>query len=265
MCSACARSWSHCKPALIFLRRLIFPCKYNSIVSQPPSTNQFSVIPTNNNQNLSYIIQILDSNCCERCCFEGNREYNLSLVQGEEVVARIRKPYRVSRFCCYSNSVRIESPEDNPIGHIRQMFTLFGHPRYAIYDCQQPPKTPSFYIESVSCRFCFTPCLCTSICGNKEFRIVCVETKEEAGTISRHWSDGGADSSVEAGATEGAAAEEPFGGSGGGGASGGGQSFGITFASNLEARHKVLLLSSCFMMDFFYFENDRRRRKLASC
>lgn len=178
----------------------------------------------------------------------------------------------MSRFCCYSNSVRIESPEDNPIGHIRQIFTLLGHPRYAIYDCQQPPKTPSFYIESVSCRFCFTPCLCISICGNKEFRIVCVETKEEVGTISRQWSDGGAggaSDSIEAGATEGAAADEPFGGGdGGGGGTGGfagGQSFGITFASNLEARHKVLLLSACFMMDFFYFENDRRRRKLASC
>lgn len=183
-------------------------------------------------------------------------------------MARIRKPYRVSRFCCYSNSVRIESPEDNPIGHIRQIFTLFGHPRYAIYDCQQPPKTPSFHIESVSCRFCFTPCLCTSICGNKEFRIVCTETKEEAGTISRHWSDGeAAVGSIEGATPEGAAtADEPFGGDGGASSvAGGGQSFGIRFASNLEARHKVLLLSACFMMDFFYFENDRRRRKLASC
>lgn len=185
-------------------------------------------------------------------------------------MARIRKPYRVSRFCCYSNAVRIESPEDNPIGHIRQLFTLFGHPRYAIYDCQQPPKTPSFYIESVSCRFCFTPCLCTSICGNKEFRIVCNETKEEAGTITRHWSDGDAGGgSIEPSATEGTATEEPFSGGDNGvpvsGGFDGGQSFGITFASNLEARHKVLLLSACFMMDFFYFENDRRRRKLASC
>lgn len=220
-----------------------------------------------NYKYLTYIT-LPDSNCCERCCFEGNREYNLSLVQGEEVVARIRKPYRVSRFCCYSNAVRIESPEDNPIGHIRQIFTLFGHPRYAIFDCQQPPNTASFLIESVSCRFCCTPCLCTSICGNKEFRIVCVETKEEAGTISRHWSD--SDGSLEPAETEGVTgAEEPFGGGGGGAGSSsfaaGGQSFGIKFASNLEARHKVLLLSACFMMDFFYFENDRRRRKLASC
>lgn len=194
----------------------------------------------------NHTAQLPDSNCCERCCFEGNREYNLSLVHGDEVVARISKPYRISRFCCYSNSVRIESPQDNPIGHIRQMFTLFGHSRYAIYDCQQPPKTPSFYLESVSCRFCCTPCLCTCICGNKEFRIVSSETKEEVGTISRHWSTDAADG------------EEPFGNSGG-------QLFGVQFASNLEARHKVLLLSACFMMDFFYFENDRRRRKLASC
>lgn len=211
-------------------------------------------------------------------------------MHGEEVVARIRKPYRVSRFCCYSNSVRIESPEDNPIGHIRQMFTLFGHPRYAIYDCQQPPKQASFFIESVSCRFCCTPCLCTCICGNKEFRIISTESKEEVGTITRHWS---ASSSAADGDQEAAAAiqaengqedadnqpnsssnnnnpDQPFGGGGGG--SGGGsdsptndQLFGVQFASNLEARHKVLLLSACFMMDFFYFENDRRRRKLASC
>lgn len=203
-----------------------------------------------------------DSNCCERCCFEGNREYNLSLVHGDEVVARIRKPYRVSRFCCYSNSVRIESPEDNPIGHIRQQFTLFGHPRYAIFDCQQSPKTPSFYLESVSCRFCCTPFLCTCICGNREFRIVSVETKEEVGTISRHWLSNNASTVAEA--MENAAQgdpEEPF----DGGTSEAGQSFGVEFGANLEARHKVLLLSACFMMDFFYFENDRRRRKLASC
>lgn len=223
-----------------------------------------------------------DSNCCERCCFEANREYNLSLVHGDEVVARIRKPYRVSRFCCYSNAVRIESPEDNPIGHIKQMFTLFGHPRYAIYDCQQSAKTPSFYIESSSCRFCLTPCLCVCICANEEFRVISIETKEEVGRISRHWqsdskqatasADGGGDPLAN-GPEEGArSAEEPFNAApasgleaafGGGG--GGDQMFGIQMAPNLEARHKVLLLSACFMMDFFYFENDRRRRKLASC
>lgn len=201
-------------------------------------------------------------------------------MHGDEVVARIRKPYRVSRLCCYSNAVRIESPEDNPIGYIRQLFTFFGHPRYAIYDCQQPPKMPSFYLESTSCRFCCTPFLCTCICGNKEFRIVSTGTREEVGTISRRWSkkmssSGGQDPDTNREGVEGSGDAEvdtnndnyPFGGSnnlndGGGG---GCQLFGVQFSSDLEARHKVLLLSACFMMDFFYFENDRRRRKLASC
>lgn len=212
-----------------------------------------------------------DSNCCERCCFETNREYNLSLVHEDEVVARIRKPYRISRFCCYTNAVRIESPEDNPIGYIRQLFTFFGHPRYAIYDCQQPPKTPSFYLESQSCRFCCTPLLCTCICGNKEFRIVSTETRQEVGTISRHWSNkaeaaaaAAADAEQDGEQADGEQAHDPF-NAGGDGAGLGFQSFGVTFTENLEARHKVLLLSACFMMDFFYFENDRRRRKLASC
>lgn len=76
-----------------------------------------------------------------------------------------------------------------------------------------------------------------------------VDNKEEVGTISRHWQD--------LAAAEGS--NDAF------GASSGGQLFGVQFAPNLEARQKVLLLSACFMMDFFYFENDRRRRKLASC
>lgn len=194
-------------------------------------------------------------------------------------MARIRKPYRVSRFCCYSNAIRIESPEDNPIGYIRQLFTFFGHPRYAIYDCQQPPKTPSFHLESTSCRFCCTPFLCTCICGNKEFRIISTETKEEVGTITRHWSNknhdqleestGAAADGADANGRPGGGDNDPFGGNLGGGGSGSGggcQLFGVQFSSSeLEARHKVLLLSACFMMDFFYFENDRRRRKLASC
>lgn len=201
-------------------------------------------------------------------------------------MARIRKPYRVSRFCCYTNAVRIESPEDNPIGHIKQLFTLFGHPRYAIYDCQQSPKTPSFYIESTSCRFCCTPCLCVCLCGNQQFRIISIETKEEVGTISRHWQTNG-DDAAEAttanggtgtgGTTETTDAatdptDEPFNRATSSSAAaafsaafGGDQVFGIQMAPNLEARQKVLLLSACFMMDFFYFENDRRRRKLASC
>uniref|UniRef100_A0A6G1SFN5 Phospholipid scramblase n=1 Tax=Aceria tosichella TaxID=561515 RepID=A0A6G1SFN5_9ACAR len=220
---------------------------------------------------------IENSNCCERCCFETNREYNLSLVYGDEVVARIRKPYRVSRFCCYSNAIRIESPEDNPIGYIRQLFTFFGHPRYAIYDCQQPPKTASFVLESTSCRFCCTPFLCTCICGNKEFRIISTETKEEVGTITRHWSnqnqiqaqidESGADDGAQDGRPGSSGDNDPFGGgvSSGSRGAGGSQLFGVQFSSDLEARHKVLLLSACFMMDFFYFENDRRRRKLASC
>lgn len=208
-----------------------------------------------------------DSNCCERCCFETNREYNLSLVHGDEVVARIRKPYRVSRFCCYSNAVQIESPEDNPIGFIRQLSTLFGHPRYAIYDCQQPPKTASFYLESTSCRFCCTPLLCTCICGNREFRIVSAETNDEVGTITRHWSTRQQapmeDNLVgdESGGGPSGGDSNPFGGQFGSGS----QLFGVQFTADLEARQKVLLLSACFMMDFFYFENDRRRRKLASC
>ena len=140
------------------------------------------------------------------------------------------------------------------------MFTFFGHPRYAIYDCQQPPKTPSFYLESVSCRFCCTPLLCTCICGNKEFRIVSNETKEEVGTISRHWSSS-SNSNGTCDPDTGEVAQDAFSDSG----SGGSQLFGVQFLTNLEARHKVLLLSACFMMDFFYFENDRRRRKLASC
>lgn len=230
-----------------------------------------------------------DSNCCERCCFEGNREYNLSLVYNDEIVARIKKPYRVSRFCCYSNSVKIESPEDNPIGNIKQMFTFFGHPRYAIYDCQQEPKKPSFYLESVSCKLCCTPLLCTCVCGNKEFRIVSSETRDEVGIITRQWSSLAASSSsaefnssaAEASSNnnninnEESIVDQPFAnGNGSAGQlndnsanSGPDQLFGVTFLenSNLEARHKVLLLSACFMMDFFYFENDRRRRKLASC
>lgn len=232
------------------------------------------------------------SNCCERCCFEGNREYNLSLVHGDEVVARVRKPYRVSRFCCYSNAVRIESPEDNPIGHIKQVFTLFGHPRYAIFDCQQSPKTPSFYVESTSCRFCCMPCLCTCVCANREFRIVSVDTREEVGTIARrlapegaHHSNGGQQRADDGGASpdgdqqpvqqqphelEGDEQQEGANGQQGEDPFKGGQRqqeplFGVRFAANLEARHKVLLLSACFMMDFFYFETDRRRRKLASC
>lgn len=203
------------------------------------------------------------------------------MVHGEEIVARIRKTYRLSRFCCYSNAVRIESPEDNPIGYIRQVFTFFGHPRYAIFDCQQSPKTPSFYIESTSCRFCCTPFLCTCICGNKEFRIVSVEPKEEVGTILRYWQQNQpidqfdqqqsqqqqpelqqpkSDSNSEPDTTT-FVNLDTSNGSG----SGCGQLFGVEFSPNLEARQKVLLLSACFMMDFFYFENDRRRRKLASC
>lgn len=172
-------------------------------------------------------------------------------------MARIRKAHRISRFCCYSNAVRIESPEDNPIGQVKQMFSLFGHPRYAIFDCQQPAKVASFFIESTSCRYCCTPLLCTCLCGIREFRIVSLETREQVGTISRRWADSaqpGADQQPPA-----ADQDEPF---GGGQAD---QLFGIQFTANLEARHKVLLLSACFMLDFFYFENDRRRRKLASC
>lgn len=195
-------------------------------------------------------------------------------MHGDEVVARIRKPYRVSRFCCYSNAVRIESPEDNPVGYIEQQFTLFGHSRYSIFDCQQPPKRPSFVLESSSCRFCCTPLLCTCLCGNKEFRILSTETGEEVGTITRRWSAGSAPSAApapeeahqqqqqqqqEREETEEAAAGQPP------AQRGGRQVFGIQFEPNLEARHKLLLLSACFMMDFFYFENDRRRRKLASC
>jgi len=128
------------------------------------------------------------------------------------------------------------------------MFTLFGHPRYAIYDCQLAQNRPAFFIESVSCRFCCTPCLFACLCPNREFRIVSQDTKEEVGTISRSLTcNADFEDSFELGDQQRQ------------------QQFGVQFAPNLEARYKVLLLSACFMMDFFYFEKDRRRRKLASC
>lgn len=95
-----------------------------------------------------------------------------------------------------------------------------------------------------------------------------VESKEEVGTISRRWAsqslattDNQAEPEELQLQQQPPNGEEPFGGN----SSLDDQLFGVQFSSNLEARHKVLLLSACFMMDFFYFENDRRRRKLASC
>lgn len=164
---------------------------------------------------------------------------------------------------CYSNQVRIESPEDNPIGHIRQMFTLVGHTRYAIIDYQLHLKKASYTIESDTCYCCCTPFLCTCICTNKHFTIyTCNKEKEEVGWITRSWSP-----SVDVGGSGGAdSSEEPFNGGGGGGSSNNNQQlFGVRFAENLEPRQKLLFLAACFMMDFFYFETDRRRRKLASC
>lgn len=178
----------------------------------------------------------------------------MQLVHGEEVVARFRKPFRVSRFCCYSNAVRIESPEDNPVGSIRQLFTFFGHPRFAIYDLQQTPKSPSLLLEPSSCRFCCTPLLCTCICANSQFRVLSAETRQQVATITRSWD-----------ARDSEAAEETDGQATGWPASSRDQLFGVEFEANLEARHKLLLLSACFMMDFFYFERDRRRWKLTRC
>lgn len=184
--------------------------------------------------------------------------------------------------------MQIESPEDNPIGFIKQQFTLIGHSKYSIYDCQQPPKKASFVLESSSCRFCCTPFLCTCLCNNREFRIINCEDNQQVGTITRQWTGGkqgektkkkkkrlaqlGENSEEEEQEQEQEQDEEqqqqqleqetqsanfP--------ADHDDQVFGIQFETNLEARQKVLLLSACFMMDFFYFENDRRRRKLASC
>lgn len=131
------------------------------------------------------------------------------------------------------------------------MFTLIGHTRYAIIDYQLHLKKPSYTIESDTCYCCCTPFLCTCICTNKQFTIYSFKEKEEVGWITRNWSPT---------VGEGADSEEPF-----GGAVGNQQLFGVRFAENLEPRQKLLFLAACFMMDIFYFENDRRRRKLASC
>lgn len=161
-------------------------------------------------------------------------------------MATLRKPYRVSRFCCYSNAAVLESPQDNPVGFVRQLCTLLGHPRYAVYDCQVSPKKPTFILESTSCRYCFTPLLSGCVCANHQFRILATDTRQEVATISTepdHLSH-----------SQAAHPHQPA-----------QQLFGIQFADTLEPRHKLLLLAACFMMDFFYFENQRRRRKLATC
>lgn len=143
-------------------------------------------------------------------------------------MAKINKPYHCSGLCCFYQSTKIESPEDNPIGRIKQTFTLFGYTKYAIYDQQQEAGKPQFYVVPQSCKLCCKPCISTCLCSINQFNIIQTSDNEIVGTIARRCT------------ITGDMDQEQFGD--------GQDVFGVNFVPNLEARHKVLLLSACFMM-----------------
>lgn len=291
------------------------------------STNAYTVRSAPTGEPVLRAIE--SSSCCERCLCESSRRYELRFMLNDELIGCVRKPHRIARMWCYSNAVSVESPPNNPIGTIRQQFTLFGHSKFAIFDAQVSSVKPVFVAKAIRCRFCINSCLFASCCPNDGFVVKRVKNSplpqpnsssgdgncEQQAELSSDASDEHSATPAHGDATGAsrqvalisrnsaqpkaasycaskqndeqredcvqldceAASPEPqeLQSTTGAAASTTGKArkraaqpvpaFGIKFEANVEPRHKVLLLAACFVLDFYYFESDRRKLKMLLC
>ncbi|KAM9424233.1 phospholipid scramblase 1-like isoform 2-T2 [Pholidichthys leucotaenia] len=161
------------------------------------------------------------NDCCTRNCCGSLRSFDMKIKDAHDMeVIRLIRPFRcVSCWCpCCLQEMEVQAPPGTTVGYVKQDW----HPFLPKFSIQNAKKETVLKLEG--------PCFACNCCGDVNFEVKSTDGKQQVGRISKQWSG---------------LLKEVFTDT---------DNFGIQFPLDLDVRIKAVLMGSCFLIDFMFFE-----------
>ncbi|XP_062512040.1 phospholipid scramblase 1-like [Corticium candelabrum] len=183
------------------------------------------VIKNSMGQQVYYAAEMSD--CCERQFCGPKRSFSMSIVDnlGREVI-HLERPFRCGGcLCpCSLNVLEVQAPAGTVIGYVNEKYTCFN-PQFHVSDAT---GSQQMFIQG--------PCWYCKCCSDVDYQILNQENGVQVGTLTSQWSG---------------FCQETFTGTG---------NFSVTFPMDLTWQMKATLLSAAFLVDFMYYEQNKKRK-----
>ncbi|XP_070173361.1 phospholipid scramblase 1-like isoform X2 [Littorina saxatilis] len=187
------------------------------------TNNKYEVL---NTMGQRVFMAVEDTCCCTRCCCGAARPFDIKIMDNhKKEVLHLERPLRCECclcFCCLQK-MEVQAPKGNIIGFVRQAWSPCCVPKYKI---NNENDETVLRIRG--------PCFRCNICGDIEFEVTAPDEQTHVGQISKQWTG---------------LAKEIFTDA---------DNFGVTFPLDMEIKTKATMLGAVFLIDFMYFEQDRK-------
>ncbi|XP_076335310.1 phospholipid scramblase 2-like [Tachypleus tridentatus] len=163
-----------------------------------------------------------DTHCCTRYWCGPIRPFNMKILDnsGREVI-HLYRPLRCDS-CCYPCCLQemVVTASGSTIGFVKQEWSICI-PKYRV---ENAARECVLRIEGPFCQ--------CNIFGDVEYKVLSRDGSKEVGKISKQWAGLVKEILTDA------------------------DTFGITFPMNLDVNIKAVLLGTCFLIDFMFFEHN---------
>nr|XP_006202905.1 phospholipid scramblase 2-like [Vicugna pacos] len=164
-----------------------------------------------------------DTTFCTRCCYGSFRPFIIKILdlKGQEIIT-LKRPLRCTSCCfpCCLQEIEVHTPHGVPIGYVTQTW----HPYLPKFTIQNENKMDILRIIG--------PCLVCNCCGNVDFKIKSLDGKNVVGKISKQFTR---------------IMREMFTHY---------SNYGIQFPSDVDVKIKAVIIGTCFLLDFMFYENN---------
>ncbi|XP_029530515.2 phospholipid scramblase 2-like [Oncorhynchus nerka] len=174
------------------------------------------------------------NDCCTRNCCGALRSFDMKIKDNtDREVIRLIRPFRcASCWCpCCLQELEVQAPPGTTIGYVSQDWD---------------PCVPKFSIKGANKETVMKlegPCFACNCCGDVNFKLTGKDGGKPIGRISKQWSG---------------LIKEVFTDT---------DNFGIQFPMDLDVKMKAVLMGTCFLIDFMFFEkvgNTKQRNTVFS-
>uniref|UniRef100_A0A8C7NVK9 Phospholipid scramblase n=1 Tax=Oncorhynchus mykiss TaxID=8022 RepID=A0A8C7NVK9_ONCMY len=174
------------------------------------------------------------NDCCTRNCCGALRSFDMKIKDNmDREVIRLVRPFRcASCWCpCCLQELEVQAPPGTTIGYVSQDWN---------------PCVPKFSIKGANKETVMKlegPCFACNCCGDVNFKLTGKDGGKPIGRISKQWSG---------------LIKEVFTDT---------DNFGIQFPMDLDVKMKAVLMGTCFLIDFMFFEkvgNTKQRNTVFS-
>ncbi|XP_076435716.1 phospholipid scramblase 1-like isoform X1 [Babylonia areolata] len=187
------------------------------------TNNKYEVL---NTMGQRVFMAVEDTCCCTRCCCGSARPFDIKVMDNhKKEVMHLERPLRCECclcFCCLQK-MEVQAPKGHIIGYVRQAWNCCCIPKYKI---QNADDETVLRMRG--------PCFRCNICGDIEFEVTSPDESTHVGQVSKQWSG---------------LAKEVFTDA---------DNFGVTFPLDMDVKTKATILGAVFLIDFMYFEEDKK-------